>query len=141
MRHCALPTKAGFPRSLTLMEPPILLSSSRYQSKHFLSNRERCGRIIQNCTLNCERIFSRIQWNFPLNETIAVSKSAKASLAWPHPLQARRLQDPTPKMAVLRLLRLGDDSKIWFRRFPAFRIPFLRLFVRDRAGDDNVLSG
>ena len=38
------------------------------------------------------------------------------------------------------LLRLRDDSKIWLWRFPALRITPLRLLVRDRARDDNVLS-
>jgi hypothetical protein len=42
--------------------------------------------------------------------------------------------------SVMELLRLRDDSKIWLRRFPALRIAFLRLFVRDRARNDNVLS-
>ena len=41
---------------------------------------------------------------------------------------------------LLRLLRLRNDSKIRLWRFPALRIPPLRLLVGDRARDDNVLS-
>src|SRR5207237_130173 len=41
----------------------------------------------------------------------------------------------------LRLLRLWDDPDIWPRRFPALRITLLRLFVRHRASDDNILPG
>src|SRR5262245_8136191 len=43
-------------------------------------------------------------------------------------------------MAVLRLLRLWDDSKIWLRCFPALRITLLCLFVRYGTRDDHIFA-
>src|SRR5438309_1985212 len=49
------------------------------------------------------------------------------------------LENPSPLRSVRP--RLGDDAQVRLRRFPAVGIDFLRLFVRDRAGNDDVLAG
>lgn len=102
----------------------------------------RCVRIIPNCMLSCEGIFSRIQLNFLLSETISVFERRKSAGVWAQALlQAKMTAGPTAKLVVvLKLLGLRNDSKIRLRRFPALRIPFLCFFVRNRPRDDNVLS-
>src|SRR5262245_57220477 len=47
---------------------------------------------------------------------------------------------PELRLTALQLLRLGDDSKIWLRRFPTLRIAFLRFFVRYGTRDDHILA-
>src|SRR5258707_4150145 len=121
----------------------------------------RCARIIQNCMLSCETIFTRIRWNF-LQRVWARNgdrhherSAAKPKIPWR--CREVMLRDGTPGLApkafgdalqprlslgmTANLLRLRDDSKIWLGRFPALRITLLCLFVRHRAGDDNVFSG
>ena len=115
-------------------EPPILLSSSRYQSRHSLSSRTRCAPVIQNCTLSCKSIFSRTRWNFLLSNI--VRPSSDSALRVPHQNIAHRI----PAKTLRRLLRLRNDPKIRLWRFPALWITPLRLLVGDRARDDHVLS-
>src|SRR5262245_26862555 len=53
------------------------------------------------------------------------------------------LKTATSRLQRRRLgltLRLPDDSDIWSRRFPSFRIDLLRLFVRNRSRDDHVVA-
>src|SRR5580765_3711612 len=108
----------------------------------------RCARIIQNCMLSCETIFTRIRWSFLQRDNLVTRPS------WLFVVRASCLHALTGweacstdqagclsyDVTALQLLRLRDDSNVWLGRFPALRIPFLRLVVGDRAGDDNVLS-
>src|ERR1044071_536732 len=105
----------------------------------------RCKRVIQNCTLSCERISNRILSNFL--QRIA----PRSSIRYPE-RSAAKSKDPAAKRQGnaagfldfarndQQLLRLRDDSKIWLRCLPAVWISLLRLIIRDRAGDYDVVS-
>src|SRR4029077_16726703 len=97
----------------------------------------RCARIIQNSMLSCETIFTRTRWSFLQRNSFVTQPS------WLFVVQASCLHERAGweacstdqagclsyDVTALQLLRLRDDSKIWLRRFPALRIPFLRLVV------------
>src|SRR5215471_21177162 len=100
------------------MERLIPLSFSQYQSRHSSSSRVRCALVIRNSTRSFRNIFSRIQWNFLLSSS----------------------EVATPLRRASALLRLWDYPDIWPRSCPALWITPLCLFVRYRAGDDDVLA-
>src|SRR5438445_7997720 len=103
----------------------------------------RCARIIQNCMLSYESIFTRIRWNFLPRPKCGHPERSKAQSKDPAAQAQRnvtRFLDFARNDSVKQLLRLRNDSKIRLWRFPALRITPLCFLIGDRAGDDDVFS-